>query len=74
MYIYSLVGVFCFRHFSVKQQILKFTSFCVDILITVLARVLKNGEINILDCNFSHQGNASKYTTLNMVLFLHLIG
>ena len=64
---------------------LKLTSFCV--IITVLFRVLKIkqifGENNISDCNFlsSSYGNESqksggyaKYTTLNMVLFLQLIG
>ena len=72
--------------FCESANILKFTSFCVNILITVLFRGLKikkNGEINILDSNFlsSSYGNEShktvgygKYTTLNMVLFLQLIG
>ena len=39
MYTFCLVSVFCSRQFSVKQ--LKFTSFCVNILITVFLRVLK---------------------------------
>ena len=49
-YIYSLVSVFCFRHFSVKQ--LKF-----EIYIIVLS-----GEINISDSNFlsSSYGNESQ--------------
>ena len=53
MYMCSLVS-------SVKQH-LKFTSLCVNILNTVLFRVLKKGEINILDCNFlsSSYGNES---------------
>ena len=83
----SLVGVFCSRHFSVKQL-----AFEIYIILCqyfyhsfILGSKNKNkfGEINILDCNFlsSSYGNEShksvgygKYTTLNMVLFLQLIG
>ena len=87
MYIYSLVSVFCFRHFSLKQ--LKFEIYIIlcrhsyHSFIKGSKNKNKFGEVNILDCNFlsSSYGNESqksvsyaKYTTLNMVLLLHLIG
>ena len=59
MYMCSLVSVFCSRLFSVNQLHLKFTSFRVNILITVLFRVLKI-KINLVKLTFwtavsSHQ-------------------
>ena len=59
MYICSLVSVFCRRLFSVKQLTFEFTSFCVDILLTVLFRVLKL-KLNLMNLTFwtaisSHQ-------------------
>ena len=41
MYIYSLVSVFCFCHFSVKQLQFEIYIILCDILIKVLIRVLK---------------------------------
>ena len=79
IYMCSLVGFFCSSHFSVKQ--LTFEIYII--LCQYSYHSFKFGEINILDCNFlsSSYGNEShksvgygKYTTLNMVLFLHLIG
>ena len=83
MYIYSLVSDFCFRHFSVKQLNIILCRYSYLSLIKGSKNKNKFGEINISDCNFlsSSYGNESqksvgyaKYTTLNMVLFLHLIG
>ena len=87
MYMCSLVSVFCSRLFSVKQLNLKFTSFLCKCsnhsFIKGSKYKNKFGEINILDCNSlsSSYGNEphknlgyGKYTTLNMVLFLQLIG
>ena len=51
MYMCSLVGVFCRRLFSVKHYHLKFTSFCVNILLTVLFWVLKI-KINLVKLTF----------------------
>ena len=60
-YIYSLVSVFFLFSplFSERTKILTFTSFCNDILITVLYRVLKI-KINLVKLKFwtaisSHQ-------------------
>ena len=87
MYIYSLVSTFCFCHFSVNQ--LKFEIYIIlcrysyHSFIKGSKNKNKFGEINILDCNFlpSSYGKESKksvgyakYTTLNMVFFLQLIG
>ena len=87
MYMCSLVSVFCSHHFSVKQ--LTFEIYIILCQCSYHSFILgskyktKVGEINILDCNFlsSSYGNEShksvgygKYTTLNMVLFLQLIG
>ena len=85
MYMCSLVSDFCSRLFSVKQ--LTFESYIILCQHSYHSFGSKNkskfGEINILDCNFlsSSHGNEShksvgygKYTTLNMVLFLLLIG
>ena len=79
MYMCSLVSVFCSRLFSVNQLTFVYIILCQysD------HSEIKFGEINILDSNFrsSSYGNEShksvgygKYTTLNMVLFLQLIG
>ena len=59
MYMCSLVGVFCTRHFSVKQLTSVIYIFCVNILITVLFRVLKI-KVNLVKLTFwtaisSHQ-------------------
>ena len=61
MYMCSLVSVFCSRLFSVNQLTFEIynTSFCVNILITVLFRVLKM-KINLAKLTFwtaisSHQ-------------------
>ena len=56
MYIYSLVSVFCFHHFP---------SFCVDILITVLARLLKM-KINLV--KFTFLTAISSHQTMGMSL------
>ena len=87
MYMCSLVGVFCSRHFYVKQLTFEIyiilCQYCYHSFILGSKNKNKFGEINILDCNFlsSSYGNEShksvgygKYTTLNMVLFLQLIG
>ena len=56
MYMWSLIGVFCSRHFSVKQL-----TFEIDIILCQYSyhsfiygskNKDKFGEINILDCNF----------------------
>ena len=87
MYIYSLVSVFSFRHFSVKQQKFEINIILCRYSYHSFIKCSKNKntlcEINILDCNFLSSsywnesqksvGNA-KYITLNMVFFLHLIG
>ena len=83
MYMCSLVSVFCRRLFSVKQLTFEiYTIFCQYSSHSSQNKT-KFGEINILDSNFlsSSYGNEShksvgygKYTTLNMVLFLLLIG
>ena len=87
MYMCSLVSDFCSRLFSLKQ--LTFESYIIlcqhsyHSFIQGSKNKFKFGEINILDCNFlsSSYGNEShksvgygKYNTLNMVLFLLLIG
>ena len=73
LYMCSLISVFCSRLFSVKQ--LKFEIYII------LCKYSFHSFI--LDCNFlsSSYGNEShkivgygKYTALNMVLFLQLIG
>ena len=87
MYMCSLVGVFCSRHFYVKQLTFEIyiilCQYCYHSFILGSKNKNKFGEINILDCNFfsSSYGNESHksvgygiYTTLNMVLFLQLIG
>ena len=87
MYIYSLVSVFCFHHFSVEQLSFEIYIILCQYSYHSFIKGSKNknkfGEINISDRNFllSSYGNESrksvgyaKYTTLNMVLFLHLIG
>ena len=87
MYMCSLVSVFCSHLFSVNQ--LTFEIYIIECQYSAhsFIRGSKNenkfGEINILDSNFlsSSYGNEShksvgygKYTMLNMVLFLQLIG
>ena len=87
MYMCSLVSVFCRRLFSVKQ--LTFEIYIILCQYSSHSFILgsqtktKFNEINILNSNFlsSSYGNEShksvcygKYTTLNMVLFLLLIG
>ena len=87
MYMCSLVSVFCLRLVSVKQLTFEiYIILCQYSSHSFIWRSKKKsnfGEINILDCNFlsSSYGNEShksvgygKYTTLNMVLFLLLIG
>ena len=79
MFMCSMVGVFfCSRNFIVKQL----TFEIVNILITDLFRDLKI-KIYLVKFKFwtamsSHQVMGSvgygKYTTLNMVIFLQLIG
>ena len=59
MYMCSLVSVFCRNLFSVNSSHLKFTSFFVNVLITVLFKVLKI-KINLVKLTFwtaisSHQ-------------------
>ena len=59
MYMCSLVSIFCSRHFSVKQLTFEIYIFSVNILITVLFRVLKI-KINLVKLTFwiaisSHQ-------------------
>ena len=84
MYIYSLVSVFYFRHFSVKQLKFEIYNILCRYSYHSFIKGFKNkfGEINISDCNFlsSSYGNESqksvgnaKYIMLNMVLLLHLI-
>ena len=82
----SLVSAFCSRLFSVKQLTFEiYKILCQYSYQFYLGSKNKNkfGEINILACNFlsSSYGNEShnsvgygKYTTLNMVIFLQLIG
>ena len=83
----SLVSVFCRRLFSVKQLTFEIyiilCQYSSHSFIQGSQNKTKFGEINILDSNFfsSSYGNEShksvgygKYTTLNMVLFLLLIG
>ena len=43
---------FLFRHFSVKPLKFEFSSFCFDILITVLSRVLKIKKKNLVKLTF----------------------
>ena len=87
MYMCRLVSVFCSRLFFVKQLIFEIYTILCQYSFNSFIQGSKNknrfGEINILDCNFlsSSYGNEShksvgygKYTTLNMVLFLQLIG
>ena len=86
MYMCSQVGVFCSRHFSVKQLTFEIYIILCQIFITVLFRVSKI-KINLVKLTFwtaisSHQVmemshksvGYGKYTMLNMVLFLQLIG
>ena len=86
-YMCSLVGVFCSRHSSVKQLTLEIYIILCQYFYHSFIKGFKNknkfGEINILDGNFlsSSYGNEShksvgygKYTMLNMVLFLQMIG
>ena len=59
MYMCSLVSVFCRCLVSVKQLTFEITSFCVNILLTVLFRVLKI-KLNLVKLTFwtaiySHQ-------------------
>ena len=87
MYMCSLVSVFCCRLFNVKQLTFEIyiilCQYSSHSFIKGSQNKTKFGEINILDSNFlsSSYGNEShksvgygKYTTLNMVLFLLLIG
>ena len=73
MNICSLASVSCSRLFSVKQHNLKFTSFCVNILITVLFRVLKI-KINLVKLTFwtaisSHQVMGMSLTKVWVLIF-----
>ena len=63
MYMFSLVSVFCSRLLLWNSCHLKFTLFCVNILITVLFRVLKI-KINLVKLTFlsSSYGNESHKT------------
>ena len=83
----SLISVFCRRLFSVKQLTFEIyiilCQYSSHSFIKGSQNKTKFGEVNILDSNFlsSSYGNEShksvgygKYTTLNMVLFLLLIG
>ena len=83
----SLVSVFCSHHCSVKQLTFEIyiilCQYSYPSFIWGSKYKTKFGEINILDSNFlsSSYGNEShksvgygKYTTLNMVLLLQLIG
>ena len=59
MYIYSLVSVFCFRHFSVKQRKLEMYIILCRYYYHILSRVLKI-KINLVKLTFrtaisSHQ-------------------
>ena len=87
MYMCNWSVYFCSRLFSVKQLTFEIHIFLCQYSYHCLIEGSKNktkfGENNILDCNFlsSSYGNEShksvgygKSTTLNMVLFLQLIG
>ena len=87
MYMCRLVSVFCSHLFSVNQLTFEIYIILCQYSDHSFIKGSKNknkfGEINILDSNFlsSSYGNEShkrvgygKYTTLNMVLFLQLIG
>ena len=82
MYMCSLVSVFCRRLFSVKQLTFEIYTILCQYSSHSSQNKTKFGEINILDSNFlsssyeneSHKSGYGKYTTLNMVLFLLLIG
>ena len=77
MYMCRLVSVFCSRLFFVKQLIFEIYTILCQYSFNSFIQGSKNknkfGEINILDCNFL-SSSYGKYTTLNMVLFLQLIG
>ena len=75
MYMCSLVSVFYSRLFSVKQLNLKFTSFCVNVLITVLFRVLKI-KLNSVKLTFwtaisSHQVMGMSLTNFGLWKIYH---
>ena len=66
MYMCSLVGVFCSRHFSVKQLTFEIYIILCQIFITVLFRVLKI-KINLVKLTFwtaisSHQAMGMSLT------------
>ena len=65
MYMCSLVSVFCSRLFSVNQLTLKFTSFYVNVLITVLFRVLK---MKIILVKFTFWTAISSHQVMGMSL------
>ena len=82
MYMCSLVSVFCSRLFSVNQLTFEIYIIMCQYSDHSFIRVLKV-KINLVKLTFlttisSHQSHKSvgygKYTTLNMVLFLQLIG
>ena len=66
MYIYILVSVFCFHHFSVKQLKFKFYiilfRYCYHSFIKGSKSKNIFGETNMADCNFlsSSYGNESQ--------------
>ena len=83
MYMCSLVSVFCSRLFSVNQLTFEIYIILCQYSDRSFIQGSKNenkfGEINILDSNFLSSSyhksvGYGKYTTLNMVLFLQLIG
>ena len=82
MYIYSLVSVFCFRNFSVKLLKIEIYIILCRYSYHSFIKGFKN-KINFVKLTFwtASYGNESKksvgyakYTMLNIVLFLHLIG
>ena len=87
MYMCSLVSALCSRLFSVNQLTFEIYIILCQYSGHRFIKASKNknkfGEINILDSNFlsssygieSHKSvGYGKYNTLNMVLFLQLIG
>ena len=77
MYMCSLVSVFCSRLFSVKQLTFEIYIFCVNILFTVLFRVLKI-KINLVKLTFwtaisAHQVMGMSLTKV-WVIYMCLMG
>ena len=84
---YSLVSVFCFRHFPVKQLKSEIYIILCGYPYHSLSRILKiklveltfrTAKMYFLSSSYGNESHKSvgcaKYTTLNMVIFLHLIG